>query len=488
MRLARLVMVVAQVFVSSERCSKCCCLFCLCGFADSSLPLFPSFLIYADFTVPYKLAASASSCDTAPVPRLLSSAIQRLRVLIVEDDDLNALVMQTFFEHGVRERCGWHVTVHRVSTGEDALRAVGDGTVCPFDLMVVDQHLEPGGGVMKGSDFVREISRRQYHPQPPLLAMASVSADDEVEAANFRANGVKIIWPKPYPPDAKMVSDILRFAPAMFSDLGEVVMAPPPVRVTVDRGAAGQNMRDFDWKQARKCVKDVLWSWTSLPVVPGARFRAERLRLVSQRDLTFVRVATGWLIFYCSLSHMFWPLIENETRAWLLFVVLTAIHAYFVWNPKRWQFLVYLITLGLSLTYCQILWLVVHGTCSDPDTIAHYVSDTKFCAAHNAGDPDILYSYRLYIANIWIFFFGGMALGWQLFIFGVHNTILTTAWIIGTAPINGYQMKIAHFVANSLQLVWILIILERNWRLHFLETRAKETLVDQQKTLVSLLW
>ena len=168
--------------------------------------------------------------------------------------------------------------------------------------------------------------------------------------------------------------------------------------------------------------------------------------------------------------------------------MLTAIHAYFVWNPKRWQFLVYLITLGLSLTYCQILWLVVHGTCSDPDTIAHYVSDTKFCAAHNAGDPDILYSYRLYIANIWIFFFGGMALGWQLFIFGVHNTILTTAWIIGTAPINGYQMKIAHFVANSLQLVWILIILERNWRLHFLETRAKETLVDQQKTLVSLLW
>ena len=90
--------------------------------------------------MPYELASSASSRDAAPVPRPLSSAIQRLRVLIVEDDNLNSLVMQTFLEQGLRERCGWYVTVHRVSTAEDALRAIGDGTVCPFDMMVIDQH------------------------------------------------------------------------------------------------------------------------------------------------------------------------------------------------------------------------------------------------------------------------------------------------------------------------------------------------------------
>jgi hypothetical protein len=66
--------------------------------------------------------------------------------------------------------------------------------------------------------------------------------------------------------------------------------------------------------------------------------------------------------------------------------------------------------------------------------------------------------------------------------------LIMVAYVVSTARVNQSDLKIATFCANSLQLVWMLVILERNWRLHYLETRAKEALVEQQKTLVALLW
>ena len=417
-----------------------------------------------------------------------SSALRRMRVLVVEDDELNALVMQMFFEQGMRARCGWHVTVHRVPTAEAALRVMGNGTKCPFDLLVIDQHMEPSGGVLKGTDLVREVQGRQYEPQPPLMAMASVLADDVFEAARFRDLGAKIVWSKPYPPDAQLVSDILDNAHHMFPDINAVDVAPLPVPASICTARDASRPPGFDWQQSLKVLKRVLWAWTELPDVPGEEFRKERLRLVSQRDLTFVHMETLLLVSVQCILHIFWPLTKDLTRAWQVFGLIRILQVYLIWNPKRWLLLVYANLIGFTLLVIQLLFLVVENVCDDPENVAHNNSDTTFCEPNAAGDPDVAYSNHIYMSNLWIFYFGGITIKLQLKFFSLQLLLIMVAYVVSTARVNQSDLKIATFCANSLQLVWMLVILERNWRLHYLETRAKEALVEQQKTLVALLW
>ena len=137
-----------------------------------------------------------------------ATARAELRVLLAEDDDLNVLVMQTSLQVGMKSEFGTAVDVTRARTAEEALDLLGDANA--YDLIVVDQHMEPAGGVMKGSQLVEILSAKPCvaGTQRPILCIASGNADDEAEASTFKAVGADIIWPKPYPGTLRMVSDI----------------------------------------------------------------------------------------------------------------------------------------------------------------------------------------------------------------------------------------------------------------------------------------
>ena len=137
-----------------------------------------------------------------------------LRVLLVEDDDLNVLVMQTCLQEGMKGEFGAAVHVTRAPTAEAALELIDD--VCAFDLIVVDQHMEPAGGVMKGSQLVQTLSARPCTDgaRRPIFCIASGNADGPADVAMFHKVGANIIWPKPYPAKERMASDI---AQALFA-------------------------------------------------------------------------------------------------------------------------------------------------------------------------------------------------------------------------------------------------------------------------------
>jgi CheY-like chemotaxis protein len=140
----------------------------------------------------------------APVPA-------QLRVLLVEDDDLNVLVMQTSLQAGMKSEFGTDVLVTRAHTAEEALVLVGD--VCAFDLIVVDQHMEPAGGVMKGSQLVEILGARHCAPgaRRPVLCIASGNADvGSAETIAFLTAGASIVWGKPYPGTGRIVADIVQ--------------------------------------------------------------------------------------------------------------------------------------------------------------------------------------------------------------------------------------------------------------------------------------
>jgi len=131
------------------------------------------------------------------------------KILIIEDDDLNVLVMQTSLEIGLKDYCGTTARVTRTRTAEEALLLIGYGEVCPFDMLVIDEHMEPAGGVMKGTRLVNIMAGREILGRRPILAIASCTSDDLTENARYREIGANIVWTKPYPGMALMVSDIV---------------------------------------------------------------------------------------------------------------------------------------------------------------------------------------------------------------------------------------------------------------------------------------
>ena len=169
---------------------------------------FPPIRASADFTVPF-VPYETPETPKPQGTRELRILPPQLNILIVVDDDLNVLVMQTSLEIGLKDYCGTTANVTRTRTAEEALSLIGCGEVFPFDLLIIDKHMEPAGGIMKGTRLVDVMSRREIVGRRPILVIASCTSDDPTENARLRSTGANIVWPKPYPGMALMVSDIV---------------------------------------------------------------------------------------------------------------------------------------------------------------------------------------------------------------------------------------------------------------------------------------
>ena len=101
-------------------------------------------------------------------------------------------------------------------TAEEALALIGNSTTCAFDVIVVDQHMEMAGGVMKGSELVAVLSGRREDVwrnlrSMPVLIIASGDTDDALglEQRAGISGCVDIWWTKPYPRSSQLVADIV---------------------------------------------------------------------------------------------------------------------------------------------------------------------------------------------------------------------------------------------------------------------------------------
>jgi len=158
-------------------------------------------------------AAAAANSDAVS-----GSVPSELRVLLVEDDDLNFLVMQSSLAMGFSQAHGTAVKVQHSRTAEEALKLIGDSNECGFDLIVADQHMEMAGGVMKGSELVAVLSARRKGvwrdlAMPPVLAIASGDMGDTEAMSSHEwrggACGADIFWCKPIPRSSQLVADIV---------------------------------------------------------------------------------------------------------------------------------------------------------------------------------------------------------------------------------------------------------------------------------------
>jgi signal transduction histidine kinase/ActR/RegA family two-component response regulator len=110
-----------------------------------------------------------------------SALLQGLRVLLVEDVEINRLVTAELLER-------WGCLVHTVSTGRDAVQACAANT---FDLVLMDMRLPDIDG-LTASRLIR-----QQHPQSAAKLVALTANANDLDPAQWRQAGLSAVLAKP---------------------------------------------------------------------------------------------------------------------------------------------------------------------------------------------------------------------------------------------------------------------------------------------------
>ena len=133
------------------------------------------------FSVPVRTPDTA---EPPPAP-LDPDVLRGLRVLVVDDNDTNRLILETQLNR-------WHMQPTSVASGPQALVALHEAAAAgrPFTMALLDMHM-PG---MDGLELARRITTDQNLGRVRLLLLTSGAG---LPAAELHAAGIALCLPKP---------------------------------------------------------------------------------------------------------------------------------------------------------------------------------------------------------------------------------------------------------------------------------------------------
>jgi CheY-like chemotaxis protein len=397
----------------------------------------------------------------------LDSVPRHLRFLVIEDDDLNSLIMRTSIETGFHKLLGGAVatTTTHAKNGEEAMRLIGDGSSCAYDVVVCDQHMEASGGEMKGTDVVSALRALKFQSRPPVAVLASGNTG-EAEIVTYRECGADIVWPKPYPSALQIARDIV----AQLHKREQPTLPPATPAVETEQPKPARSLRSaFDMLR------------TIIPDVPSEEYDASRRKIVAKRDVGLVRAicCVGVIVRMITPSQGY--LVRASVRAQSTRLVVTALDfvlLWWAWNPKRWRRLAQLANAFLLCYFGFIIFEAARGACDDPtDAITR-------CIAYRAHLIDPVSMSIYYVVNVLIFLWGGLR-----FRSHMRTVAVEAVLIVAGAFQNGcHGSMILDTVFIVTAIFGIALCVERKRRFHFLEGVLREQACMQQQTLVTLLW
>jgi signal transduction histidine kinase len=160
------------------------------------------------------LEADAALVETQVLPK-------GLRVLVVDDDPLNRMIMRAKLQQSdeFRESA---VDVYEATSEADVLAQMEEhgggvhstarGGISYFDVVLMDEHL--GDQSARGSELTRQL-RGSGCTAIIIACSGNCLADDE---AVYKSAGADHCWPKPYPDAARMHADLRRFSSRRLSE------------------------------------------------------------------------------------------------------------------------------------------------------------------------------------------------------------------------------------------------------------------------------
>ena len=408
---------------------------------------------------------------------MMDSVPRHLRFLVIEDDDLNSLIMRTSIETGFRKLLVGAVatTTTHAKNGEEAMRLIGDGSSCAFDVVVCDQHMEASGGEMKGTDLVSALRALKFQSRAPVAVLASGNTS-EAEIVTYRECGADIVWPKPYPSALQIARDIV----AQLHKREQPNLPPATPAVETEQPKPARSLRSaYDMLQ------------TIIPDVPSDEYDASRRKIVAKRDVGLVRAiaCVEMVVRMITIARSNNAAYGRATGVavarlglaqWtpLLIITLDLCVLWWVWNPKRWRCLAQFGNAFVLVFFGLVIFESARGACDDPtETIPR-------CIAYRAHliDPGSISIY--YVFNVLIFLWGGLR-----FKSHMRTVAIQAVLIVAGAFQNGcHASSIADTVFMVAALFGIVLCVERKRRFHFLESVLREQACMQQQTLVTLLW
>jgi CheY-like chemotaxis protein len=81
--------------------------------------------------------------------------------------------------------------------------------VAHVDVVLLDEHMQSSGGVLKGSEAIahfRRLAQEHGFPQPVLVINSGNCS--AVDHEHYREMGADAVWPKPYPSCEQIVRDV----------------------------------------------------------------------------------------------------------------------------------------------------------------------------------------------------------------------------------------------------------------------------------------
>jgi CheY-like chemotaxis protein len=124
-------------------------------------------------------------------PEDLQPLQEALSFLVVDDIRMNRMMLERRIKKGIAPSC----TIAESVRGEEALARCENER---FDVIVVDQYMEGAGGVMLGTDVVREMRRMKIDS----VIIGSSGNEMDVPIRKARTDWV---WQKPIPPNPEIV-------------------------------------------------------------------------------------------------------------------------------------------------------------------------------------------------------------------------------------------------------------------------------------------
>jgi signal transduction histidine kinase/DNA-binding response OmpR family regulator len=149
-------------------------------------------------------------------PKFDFSALRGLQVLLVDDEPLNLMILRALLQQSP-ETTHYEIACDTASSGEEALFMTLSGgdsgnCSCPYDVIVLDQHLGNSGGKLLGTEVSTKLrkswqSRRPPLTKKPVLIICSGNCTP-ADTVRYQESGADLVWPKPVPSASHMARDL----------------------------------------------------------------------------------------------------------------------------------------------------------------------------------------------------------------------------------------------------------------------------------------
>ena len=115
-------------------------------------------------------------------------------MLIVDDIRINRTMLIRRIRKGIAPNC----SITEAATGEQALEICEKQT---FDVIIMDNFMEQSGGILVGTDAIRQLRRSK------VSSMIIGCSGNDLEAS-FLSAGADLVWSKPTPSNAEIIKQL----------------------------------------------------------------------------------------------------------------------------------------------------------------------------------------------------------------------------------------------------------------------------------------